>query len=132
MPNDRKQPRIPLLEWISAGTGLVITIALFGYLAAGALAEPNDRPPLLQLTPSALYRSGDSYVLEVKVTNESSRTGASVQVEGIILDGALEIQRSSATLSYVPGESHRKAGLVFNRDPRGRVLRLRVTGFELP
>lgn len=127
-----KLQRYPLVEWLAAAIGLVIFALMFGFLALEALRHRDSTPPLLDVSPVALTSGRNHYVLEVEVTNAASKTGASVQVEGVLKEGDSDIETSSATVAYVPGESRRLAGLVFTRDPRKYRLELRVTGYELP
>ena len=129
----RKEPkRYPLIEWISAGVGLVITSALLAMLIVETVQERDGVPPLLEVEPTQLTKSGRLYVLEFNVTNGSSATGASVAVEGALMAGSSQVERSSATLAYVPGKSSQRGGLIFTQDPRRHQLELRVTGYERP
>ena len=127
-----KPQRYPLVEWLAAAFGLVVFALMFGFLALEALRHRDSTPPLLDVAPIALTNERNQYVLEVEVTNAASKTGASVQIEGVLKEGGADVETSSATISYVPGESRRLAGLVFTRDPRKYQLQLRVTGYELP
>lgn len=127
-----KPKRYPLVEWVSAAVGLAITGAMFGFLALEALRQPDGTPPLLDVVPVGVVAEAGRYVVEVKVTNAAPTTGAGVQIEGTLKQGGTDVETSSTTVSYVPGESRRSAGLVFTRDPREHQLELRVTGYERP
>lgn len=128
----KPQPkRYPLVEWVSAAIGLVITGAMFGFLALEA-AQQDGIPPLLNAVPVALVQAPGHYVVEFEVRNDSATTGAAVQVEGTLKQGGSDVETSTASLSYVPGESSQRGGLVFTRDPRAYRLELRVTGYERP
>lgn len=127
-----KPQRYPLVEWASAAIGLVIFAVMVGFLALEALRHPNGKPPLLDAVPVGLTAEGKQYVVEVLVTNSAGTTGAGVQIEGVLKQGGTDVETSSATSSYVPGESRRRAGLIFTRDPRKYQLEVRVTGYELP
>lgn len=120
-----------LLEWISAGVGLVITLALLGFVGLEA-AETSDRPPVLKVTPAAITAASDIYVVEVDVANLSGQTAAAVSIEGTLKQGGQTVETSSTTLSFVPGHSKRRAGLIFTRDPRGSAIEARATGYEVP
>lgn len=132
MAERRKAQRYPLIEWVSAAIGLVIAGAMFGLLAVEVARHRDEVPPLMAVEPVALTFAQGQYVLEVEVSNASGTTGASVAIEGRLSQGRAEIETSSATLAYVPGESARTAGLVFAHDPRKYRLELRVTGYERP
>ena len=120
-----------LLEWISAAIGLVIAIALLGFIASDAL-RTSDGPPILTVTPADIVTGEGVYVVEVKIANASRRTAAAVSIEGTLQDGGQTVETSTATLSFVPGHSERKAGLIFTRDPRRHALEVRATGYEEP
>ena len=130
----KKPRRIPLLEWASAAIGLVITVGLLGFLAVEVVRQDDGVPPLLDAVPVSLTMDseGGHYVVEVKVTNDSYTTGASVQLEGILKQDGADVETSTATLSYVPGKSERRAGLIFTRNPEDYTLEIRATGYERP
>jgi uncharacterized protein (TIGR02588 family) len=128
----KPQPkRYPLVEWVSAAIGLAITGVMFGFLALEA-AQQDGVPPLLNVVPVSLVQAPGQYVVEFEVRNDSATTGAAVQVEGTLKQGGSDVETSTASLSYVPGESSQRGGLVFTRDPRDYRLDLRVTGYERP
>jgi uncharacterized protein (TIGR02588 family) len=128
----RKALQIPLVEWVSAGVGLAIVLGMFGFLVLDAIRADSGVPPVMRVEPVRITGANGQYVMQVVVTNESRKTGASVQISGELRQAGAVVENSSATLSYVPGESHRRAGLVFTRDPRNYSVRLRVTGYERP
>lgn len=124
--------RYPLVEWVSAAIGLAITGAMFGFLALEARGQSERVPPLLNAVALGLASGPGQYVVEFEVRNDSAATGAAVQVEGTLKEGGSAVETSTASLSYVPGHSVQRGGLVFTKDPRDYRLELRVTGYELP
>jgi len=129
----RKEPaRYPLVEWVSAAIGFAITAGIFGFLFVEAAGDHDGVPPVMKAVPVAFHSAGGQYIVEVEVENRSAQTGASVSVEGELMRGGESVETSEATLAYVPGDSRRRAGLVFAHDPRDYRLRLRVTGYERP
>ncbi len=116
-----------LLESISAAIGLVIAVVLLGFIAMDAVRTP-DRPPILTVTPAGIVAGQGTYVVEVEVANASRRTAAAVSIEGTLKEGGQTVETSSTSLSFVPGHSERKAGLIFTRDPRRYTLETRATG----
>ena len=123
---------VPVLEWVCAGAGLVIALAMVGTILFEGVRRTDDPVPLLAATAQSVTRAAQNHVVTVRVTNESGRTAAAVQVEGVLKQGAEEIESSIATIDYVPGHSEAKGGLVFTADPRAHQLELRVTGYEHP
>ena len=132
MPAREKSGRYPLVEWVSAAIGLAITGGMFGFLALEVLQHRDGVPPLMEVAPVALISAAERYVVEVEVKNVSRKTGAAVQIEGTLKRGNEAVETSGATVAYVPGQSQRRAGLVFTQDPRNYRLELRVTGYERP
>lgn len=132
MTGGSKPQRYPLIEWISAAIGLAMIGAMLGFLVLEAIRGRDSTPPLLEIAPVELVAERDQYVVEVEVTNAAGKTAASVQIEGVLKQGGTDVETSSATVVYVPGESRRRAGLIFTRDPRNYQLELRVTGYERP
>ena len=76
--------------------------------------------------------SGSTVATLNGIDNASRRTAAAVSIEGTLRDGGQTVETSTATLSFVPGHSERKAGLIFTRDPRRHALEVRATGYEEP
>ncbi|MGI8704774.1 MAG: hypothetical protein ACR2JJ_03085 [Sphingomicrobium sp.] len=132
MARRSKPRRYPLVEWISAAVGLVIIAAMLGFLALESVGQRDKTPPLLKAEPTALVAGRDHFLVEVEVSNAARNTAASVGIEGTLKQGGSDIETSSASVAYVPGESRRRAGLIFTRDPRDYRLVLRVTGYERP
>ena len=126
---DKPPPGPALLEWIAAGVGGVVALAMFGLLAAEAFSPAEYKAPILRVEPLAILPEGNSFIAEINVRNLSAQAAASVEIEGSI---AGRPETSHVTLAYVPGGSVRRAALVFAHDPRRGGLSLRVTGFEHP
>ena len=131
MGRRNKPSRSPVLEWVSAAIGLVLTLALLAILAREAL-NSGEGVPILEAVPVSVTEAGDVYFVELEVRNRSHSTGAGVQVEGTLKEGGSDVETSTTTVSFVPGRSNRRAGLVFTRDPRGYTVEIRVTGYERP
>lgn len=128
----KKKKRIPALEWVSAGIGAVITATMFGFLSVEAIKQRDGIPPLMEVAPVRVVQAKAGYIVEFEVRNRARKTGASVEVEGTLESSGEEAETSTATLSYVPGQSVRRGGLLFTSDPRESRLKLRVTGYERP
>ncbi|HVF36646.1 MAG TPA: hypothetical protein VNA29_01735 [Sphingomicrobium sp.] len=126
----RKKPAsdpVPALEWAAATLGLLVVLALLVILGREVGRGAVDDAPLLSTRIEAVTQTPTGHVAQIVVINKSGQTAAAVQVEG-----KLGEEESSATLDYVPGHSEARGGLLFQADPRGGQLELRVTGYELP
>ena len=124
--------QIPLLESVSAGIGLALLVGMFAFLVYEAMNTDDGKPPVIVVEPTSVTAAQGQYVVEIRVTNQSRKTAAAVQVEGVLTQGGADVETSNASLDYVPGKSRRTGGVVFTRDPRQHGLNLRVTGYERP
>ena len=111
---------------------ILIALAMVGTIVVEGISGADDPVPLLAATAQSVTPAAQNYVVTVSLTNQSRRTAAAVQVEGVLKRGGEEVETSSATIDYVPGHSDAKGGLIFTEDPRAHQLELRVTGYEHP
>jgi len=133
MAQHRKQPtREPLLEWISAGIGLVLTLAIVALIGREALNGETAQPPAIEVVPGRVTPLPSGFVVEVTAVNRSGGTAAGVEVEGELKSGDEAIEASSLTFDYVPGHAQRKGGLFFTQDPRRHRLEVRALGYQAP
>lgn len=123
--------RTPLAEWMAAGLGLVLTLAVLGY-SVWEVVDTTDAPPALEVRLRALHAQAGGHVAEIEVLNESYATAADVEVVGTIEQGGAVVEERRATFDYVPAQGSARGGLVFLRDPKAGVLRLRTEGYVEP
>jgi uncharacterized protein (TIGR02588 family) len=126
------RPRIPALEWIAAAVGLLLILAMLGVLGWEALKGNGKHAPFVDVSVERVTAAAGGYVVEVVLRNRTPSTAAAVEVEGELASGGTAIETSSATIDYVPGESTRRAGLFFTRDPRDLELKVRALGYARP
>lgn len=119
-----KQP-IPTAEWVVAALGLLLTLALLGFLLRSALNGPR-LPPDISVAVDSVVHQGTGWLAFVTAANAGDATAAEVTLEGAI-DGSS--RRSSVVLDYLPPRSSRSAVLLFSSDPSAR-LTVRATGFR--
>ena len=124
-PAQKQPPRPPLLEWITAGVGLLVVVAALGLILMQALNGP-DRPPELSLAAGEVRSTPAGWVVEVEASNAGDETAAGVQVEG-----RLGAETALAELDYVPAHGQARASLRFDAEPR-EGLELTVLGWREP
>jgi uncharacterized protein (TIGR02588 family) len=129
--NGRRHSAVPTWEWVVAGIGLLMLLALVGFTTYRIFTDRNA-PPTFTTEVETIVPSGDSYLVTFHVTNVGDQTAAAVNVEGRLLEGEKEVERSVATLTYAPAHSTRTATLIFMKDPRLHGLEIRPVGFEKP
>ena len=122
----------PALEWIAAGIGLVLTLAMLGFIGWQAWKSTGEERPAIKVDVLRIVPSADGWLVEVAAQNLSAATAAAVQIEGELLDGERVIATSQVTLDYVPGNSERRGGLFFREDPEAHGLKVRALGYAEP
>jgi uncharacterized protein (TIGR02588 family) len=127
-----KAPREPLLEWIAAGIGLVLTLGILVVIGREALSGEMERPPAIHVRVEGVVPSPAGFVVQIAATNRSGATAASVEVEGELKSGDTSVETSGAVFDYVPGHGTRKGGLFFRNDPRLHQLEVRALGYQAP
>ena len=116
---ERARARTPAMEWIAAGLGLALTLAVLGYSLWEAVAEASG-PPVLTVAA------------EQVVANTGGETASSVEVRGDLVLADRPPEERRATFAYVPAGGEVAGGLVFVQDPRLGRLTLSVEGYETP
>jgi uncharacterized protein (TIGR02588 family) len=66
------------------------------------------------------------------VIDDGDATAAGVLVQGELRSNTGLVERSEATLDFVPARSWRPGGLVFTTDPRAQRLEVRPLGLDRP
>lgn len=129
---EAKKSTTPVLEWAAAAIGLVLTVALLIVLVREALAGERDGLPAVAVTVERVVERDGLFVVEVRAINNSGATASDVEIEASLTSPGAAPVVSSATIDYVPGHSHRRAGLFFHADPRAGQLEVRALGYEEP
>lgn len=129
-PKTKSAGRRPLLEWIVAGFGLVLTLGALSVLAMD-LGRPAS-PPELSARALEITRTAAGFQVEVEVANAGRATAAGVDVEGVLTPTVGQPETATATLDYVPGKGAETLALTFHGDPRAGVLNLTVRGWSEP
>ena len=132
MVGKRTGAKTPALEWIAAAIGL----ALLGFVAfvmvREALHGDTSQIAAIEVAALRIAPAGSGYVVEFEARNRTKGAAAAVAIEGTLKSGDAEIESSTATLDYVPGQGRVTGGLFFTRDPRKASLELRALGFQRP
>jgi uncharacterized protein (TIGR02588 family) len=122
----------PVLEWLAASIGLVLTIALLGFIGWNAIQQQQEHAPEISVRVESVAQSGKGWLVRFAVRNAAPSTAAAVRIEGELRRPGAEMETSAVTLDYVPGGSELKGGLMFAHDPRQGRLTLRPLGYVEP
>jgi len=123
--------RTPLAEWMAAGVGLVLTLAVLGY-SVWEVVDTTEAPPALSVRALETHRAGGAWVVEIEVANASYATAADVEVSGVLERAGVAVEAHRATFTYVPGRGAARGGLVFRQDPASGALRLAAESYTEP
>ena len=132
MTGRQRIAREPILEWIAAGLGLVLTLGLLAVIGREAIAGETSEPPAIDVRAVSVRPLPSGFLVELVASNRSGGTGAAVRIEGRLESGGAAIETSDITFDYVPGHAERKGGLFFRQDPRLHKLELRALGYQTP
>lgn len=126
-----ERPDMPILEWVAAGVGLVLTLLVVGVIAWEALGAERG-PPAMAVSLRAVSAVQGGYVAEIELANTGGRPAAEVVVEGVLSPPAGAPETSDVTFDYIADQSRRSGGLFFKADPRRGALTLQARGFVEP
>lgn len=129
---ERQQAQqIPPSEWIAAAIGFLLVTAVIGFMVLQALRH-DAGPPVIQVRVESVQPVPGGYVVLLETRNAGDNTGADVEIEGTLRDGAATVETARMHLAYVPAHSLRHGGMFFTRDPRGLSLTVRPLGYAAP
>jgi uncharacterized protein (TIGR02588 family) len=123
--------RVPWLEWVAAGVGLLLVLGLFGVIGWQAFNGATT-PPALTVEIENVAPEEGGYRVLFRARNSAGEAAAQVEIEGKISAAGAGEEVSRIVLDYIPGHSERQGGLFFTRDPRSGTLAVRATGFAEP
>ncbi len=124
--------KTPLLEWIAAFIGLVLILSVVAVIAREAIREQAAEPPSITIRAGAISPAGGGHVVAFEAVNQANGTAVAVEIEGTLMSGTSPVEKSGATIDYVPGHGQASGGLFFTNDPRKYSLAIRATGFQDP
>lgn len=128
---ERKKERPSRAEWVVGAICSAVVLVAVGYLFFRALSGPS-LPPIITVHAERIFPAGQGYLVEIRVVNEGSETAATVMVEGSLIRDTVAVEKSTATIDFVPAGTERRGGLFFTRDPARYRLEFRPTGFDRP
>ncbi len=127
----KTEQRVPWLEWLAAGLGLILVLGLFGMIG-WQVFNGATTPPAITVEVEDMAPVEGGYRVLFRARNGAGEAAAQVEIEGKVSGPGTENETSRVVLDYIPGRSIRRGGLFFTRDPRAGVLTVRATGFAEP
>lgn len=130
LPHSEK-PDPHWVEWATGIVSAVLVVAMLGWVGYEALTD-KDGPPEFRIVITGIGPVSGGHRVEFDITNLATRTAATVNVRGEILDGNSTVEDAEVVIDYVPAQSKSSGGLIFREDPRGREVRIRAIGYSDP
>lgn len=127
-----RKSETPALEWIAAGIGLLLTLAMLAVIGREALAGSADALPGIEVSVRRIEPAASGFVVEFEALNRSGGTAAAVEFEGQLKAGGTAVETRGATIDYVPGHGRATGGMFFARDPRAHQVEIRALGYQAP
>ena len=118
------------LEWIVFATSAALILCCVALLIHRQLSGSGS-PPSISVATGEIVETTGGYAVAVRVQNDGDTTAEEVAVEATLSWPGGE-EHGEITLAYVPYHSHRRAWIVFTRDPRQARLDARVIGYREP
>ena len=118
-------------EFILGLLGMIVVASFIGLLIFQGLTQ--DTPlPRLEVSVGEIVEAEPHYQVQVTIENSSPATAAGVEIAGTLTQNDKTIEEASATVPFVPGDSSRRAVLLFDEDPRSYTLDVKPMGYEIP
>lgn len=128
-PVQPSRSQIPLAEWFIAGVGVLLVCGSLGFLAFRATSEQS--PPVFEAELSHVTATDNGYLAEIKIHNRGGTAVASLRLFAAHAEEDLTL-RKQVVIDYVPGNSSRTVGMLFDSEPRQESLQFTFQSYTLP
>lgn len=119
---------VELVVGVVSGVLLVAVLSFLGYQAV----TYRDAPPALRTHVAPLDDTDEPpRAFEVEVRNTGGQTAQAVQITGELTRNDRQVEQASATVRYIPPNSHREVVLLFDTDPETATISINVAGYAL-
>ena len=119
-------------EWVAAGVSLLIVLGVLGFLLYDAVRASSSPPRIVVVVDSIAPAGPGGYLVSFTATNYGAQTASGVPVRGELRSDTGVVESAEVTVSYVPSQSSRSGGLIFQHDPRRHALQVRPRGYDRP
>lgn len=126
--DERRRPTKPA-EWVTFGIAAALVLAVLGAILS-QVAAPST-PPSPRVEVGTVEERDGQFVVPVAVVNEGDATAANVQVTATLTTDDGE-STADQTVDFLAGGEEQELEFVFEDDPVGGELVVRVGGYALP
>ncbi len=128
---DRKDSSEPWIEWVVGVLGAAAFLGMIATLTWNGLRD-ESAPPDVTLTVERIVDGDGGYVVEFSALNRGDVTAAGLLVAAELRRAEGVAERHEVTLDYLPPNSKRIGGFIFERDPSEGELRLAAESYVDP
>ncbi len=125
------KPEKNRLEWTVFGIGLVLVLAVLGYLARESVVGDGG-PPEVVVRLGEPRPSAGGYLVPVEVANDGQTTAEDVVVPVFLDLPGGNREEAELSVAFLPRNSQRHGWVSFRGDPRRGTLSLGAIAFEEP
>lgn len=125
------KPRTSKWEWVAAAVGTLLVLGTIGFMLHEALTG-RKTPPAVAVTADSILPQENGFLVRIRAENTGGETAAGLLVEGELRSDTGTVEKSEATIDYVPPGGKRYGGLFFEEDPRSYALTVRPKGYDRP
>lgn len=118
------------LEWTVFGVGLLLLMAMLGYLVREALTT-GSRPPELVVSLGVPRAMTEGFQVPVTVVNRGDRVAEAVTVT-ITLAAKAEREEAVLSIAFLPHQSRREGWVTFRGDPKDGSLQVGPVAYASP
>jgi uncharacterized protein (TIGR02588 family) len=138
--NFRQEEKVPLnngdrevtaIQWAIGGVSTLLVLMLLGFIFYEAVTG-TDIPPILSVRQERILPVDQGFIVEFTAKNTGGVTAKNVTIEGVLTESGKAVEKSNATISFVPSHAERDGGLVFSHDPRRYKLEIQPKGYDRP
>lgn len=120
----------PVLEWVAAGLGALLTLSLVGALL-GDVLKGDGRPPEFLVRKMQTVALRDGHLVKIEVRNIGDAPAEQVEIEGLLRSAQGE-ERVSLAFDEIAARSSRQGGLIFKAHPEEGQLKLAAKAYIAP
>jgi uncharacterized protein (TIGR02588 family) len=110
------KPQKNALEWIVFAVSALLILGVLAALIHATRDSHHAPPDLIIATGEGVQKNG-VFQLPVTITNRGDQTAEDAQVEILLLEGNVEVERAELEVSFVPSGSTRTGFVSFRRNP---------------
>lgn len=118
------------LEWTVFGVGLLLLVAMLGYLVREAVTT-GSRPPDLVVHLGVPRAMTEGFQVPVTVVNRGDRVAEAVTVT-ITLAAKAEREEAVLSIAFLPHQSRREGWVTFRGDPKDGSLQVGPVAYASP